>query len=100
VVEGSVVIATEKRDGTDAMLQALGSGPRPQAILVKAMAPNQLTTMDPPAIGESTVVHASDAGLAGILVEAGRSVIVDEERVRAKADERGLFVCADTLEIP
>jgi DUF1009 family protein len=64
------------------------------------MAPNQLTTMDPPAIGESTVVHAAGAGLAGILVEAGRSVVVDEARVRAKADELGLFVCADTLETP
>lgn len=100
VVEASVVIASETREGTDAMLRALGPGPRPHAVLVKAMAPNQLTTMDPPAIGESTVVHAAGAGLAGILVEAGRSVVVDEARVRAKADELGLFVCADTLETP
>ena len=60
------------------MLQALGEGRRPNAILVKAMTPTQLPTIDPPAIGESTVVNAARAGLAGILVEANRSVIVDE----------------------
>lgn len=95
VVEGDVVIAKETRAGTDAMLRSLGEGVRPTAFLVKAMAPTQLPTIDPPAIGESTVVNAAKAGLAGILVEADRSVIVDEAAVRAKADELGLFVCAD-----
>jgi DUF1009 family protein len=79
------------------MLQALGEGKRPNAILVKAMTPTQLPTIDPPAIGESTVVNAAHAGLAGILVEANRSVIVDEAAVRAKADALGLFVCAGSV---
>jgi len=91
VVDGAIV-AREGRAGTDAMLATLAGAKG--AILVKAMKPNQLSTMDPPAIGESTVVNAAKAGLAGILVEAGRSVIVDEERVRARADELGLFVFA------
>lgn len=98
VVENGAIIARETRDGTDAMLRALPPAKRPNAILAKAMAPTQLTTMDPPAIGESTVVNAAHAGLAGILVEAGRSVVVDEAAVRAKADELGLFVYGDTLE--
>lgn len=95
VVEGDAVIAKESRAGTDAMLQSLGEVPRPTAFLVKAMTPTQLPTIDPPAIGESTVINAAKAGLAGILVEADRSIIVDEAAVRAKADELGLFVCAD-----
>lgn len=94
VVENDAILARETRAGTDAMLQALGEGKRPSAILVKAMTPTQLPTIDPPAIGESTVVNAARAGLAGILVEANRSVVVDEAAVRAKADELGLFVCA------
>lgn len=100
VVQGSIVIAREGRAGTDAMLLSLEGASRPDAILVKAMAPTQLMTIDPPAIGESTVVNAAKAGLAGILVEAGRSVIVDEARVRARADELGLFVYADAVDEP
>jgi DUF1009 family protein len=95
VIEGDGVIAKESRAGTDAMLQSLGQGVRPTAFLVKAMTPTQLPTIDPPAIGESTVVNTARAGLAGILVEADRSVIVDESAVRAKADQLGLFVYAD-----
>ncbi len=98
VVEGTTVIAREARAGTDAMLASLDEGPRANAILVKAMGPTQLVTIDPPAIGVSTVVNAAKAGLAGILIEAGRSVIMDEARVRARADELGLFVCADTVD--
>jgi UDP-2,3-diacylglucosamine hydrolase len=98
VVEGTTVIAREVRAGTDAMLAGLDNRSYAGAMLVKAMAPTQLMTIDPPAIGEGTVLNAARAGLAGILVEAGRSVIMDEARVRARADELGLFVCADTVD--
>jgi DUF1009 family protein len=98
VVQNGRVVAREERAGTDAMLIGLAGRHLTDALLVKAMMPNQLPTIDPPAIGESTVVHAAKAGLAGILVEAGRSVIVDEARVRSRADELGLFVCAEAGE--
>jgi DUF1009 family protein len=98
VVCDGEVVAREGRAGTDAMLEALGRSELRNAFLVKAMAPTQLATIDPPAIGVSTVVNAAKAGLAGILVEAGRSVVVEDERVRARADEFGLFVCAGTLD--
>jgi DUF1009 family protein len=98
VVEKGTIIARETRAGTDAMLLSMTAGSRPNALLAKAMTPTQLRTLDPPAIGESTVVNAARAGLAGILVEAGRSVVVDEARVKAKADELGLFVCAERID--
>lgn len=98
VVADGEIIAREGRTGTDAMLAALPHLANRNAILVKAMKPNQLSTIDPPAIGESTVVNAAKAGLAGILVEAGRSVIVDEPRVRLRGDELGVFVFADVAD--
>ncbi|MEQ1866820.1 MAG: UDP-2,3-diacylglucosamine diphosphatase LpxI [Micropepsaceae bacterium] len=97
VVSDGAIVAREVRAGTDAMLAGLTTAQGKGAILVKAMKPNQLVSMDPPAIGESTVVNAAKAGLAGILVEAGRSVIVDEDRVRARGDELGIFVYADRI---
>lgn len=100
VVEGGEVIAREARAGTDAMLASLNSVRKRGGILVKAMAPTQLQTIDPPAIGVNTVEAVAKAGLAGILIEAGRSVIVDEPRVRARADELGVFVFATTADTP
>lgn len=98
VVRDGAVVARETRAGTDAMLAALADGVGKGAVLAKAMAPNQLPTIDPPAIGESTVRHAVAAGLAGIVIEAGRSVVVDEDRVRACADEAGIFVYAGSAD--
>lgn len=100
VVHNGRIIAREGREGTDAMLAALGRLSEPGAVLVKAMTPNQLATIDPPAIGESTVVNAAKAGLAGLLIEAGRSVVVDEARVKLRADELGIFVYADRVDGP
>jgi UDP-2,3-diacylglucosamine hydrolase len=98
VVDGTEVLAREGRAGTDAMIESLGGAAPKSALLVKAMAPTQLMTMDPPAIGESTVVNVAKAGLGGILIEAGRSVIVDEARVAARADALGVFVYAANLD--
>jgi hypothetical protein len=78
------------------MLIGLDPAAAKGAILVKAMTPNQLPTIDPPAIGESTIVNAAKAGLSGILIEAGRSVVVDSEAACRRADELGLFVHAET----
>ena len=63
VAEWQVIIAREGRAGTDAMLGAsLGGASDQGAILVKAMTPNQLVTIDPPAIGESTVDQRGEGG--------------------------------------
>ena len=47
---------------------------------------------DMPVIGVETVRNAAAAGLAGIALEAGKSLIVDKRAVAAGADKLGLFV--------
>jgi len=85
-------VASETKAGTDAMLKAVDPAAARGGLLVKSMAPGQLVSMDPPAIGRHTVELAVAAGLAGILVEAGHSVIVQPQAVKAEADAAGLFV--------
>lgn len=92
VVKDGNVIAREGRRGTDAMLKELAATGNRGGVMIKALKPTQITNIDPPAIGEATVQAAADAGLEGIVVEAGKSVIVDRVRVAAKADALGLFV--------
>ncbi|MEQ1753171.1 MAG: UDP-2,3-diacylglucosamine diphosphatase LpxI [Micropepsaceae bacterium] len=91
------VLASETRAGTDAMLRGIDNVQGQNAFLVKVMSPGQLATMDPPAIGSQTIALAAHMGLVGILVEAGRSIIVQPDKVREMADSKGLFVCGQRV---
>jgi DUF1009 family protein len=85
-------VAAETKAGTDSMLRNADPATARGGLLVKSMAPGQLVSMDPPAIGCHTVELAAALGLAGIIVEAGNSVVVQPDTVKARADTAGLFV--------
>ena len=95
VVRDGYVLAVEAAEGTDAMLRRCREfrGERPGGVLVKRPKPGQERRVDLPTIGVATVEGASHAGLKGIAVAAGGSLIVDREAVAAAADAAGIFVC-------
>ena len=64
----------------------------PGGVLIKARKPNQDVEIDLPSIGPRTVDLAHKAGLRGIAVEAGGSLVLGLEIVTARADTLGLFV--------
>lgn len=100
VVCDGLVLAVEAQEGTDAMLRRVaelpqairGSAERPRGVLAKAPKPIQETKVDLPTIGVATIQRAARAGLAGVVGEAGRLLVVDREAVIACADDLGLFV--------
>ncbi|MDP2118333.1 MAG: UDP-2,3-diacylglucosamine diphosphatase LpxI [Hoeflea sp.] len=99
VAVGGRVIALEGLEGTDLMLarvadlRAAGRLPaRRGGVLVKLCKPGQDERADLPSIGPGTVVNAHAAGLAGIAIEAGLSLVLDRDGVIAQADRLGLFV--------
>jgi len=100
VVAHGHVLAVEGVEGTDLMLArvaelrangrllaAPGAG-----VLVKAPKPEQDRRFDLPAIGVATVEAAAKAGLAGIAVTAGATLIAEPDKLVAAADQAGLFV--------
>jgi DUF1009 family protein len=96
---GGRAIALEGIEGTDGLLertrQLRGHGRlagRTRGVLVKCAKPGQELRTDLPSIGPLTVEAAHAAGLAGIAVEAGRSLILEGPAVVARANELGLFV--------
>jgi DUF1009 family protein len=92
--DGSV-LAVEAREGTDAMLRRVRDFPRgvgPPGVLAKASKPGQDLRVDLPTIGPTTVELAAAAGLAGIVGEAGRVLVVDRAETIRRADDLGLFV--------
>jgi DUF1009 family protein len=104
VCEG-LALAVEAAEGTDAMIARIeqlrdnlrGTPQKRRGVLVKALKPTQDAKTDMPVVGVETVRRAADMGLAGIALEAGKSLIVDKRAVAAEADRLGLFVVGVTL---
>jgi len=100
VVAGGLVLAVEAIEGTDAMLARVaalpelnrGSAAARRGVLVKCIKPGQDRRIDLPTIGANTVLHAAEAGLAGIAVEAGATLISDPEAVASAAETYGIAV--------
>jgi UDP-2,3-diacylglucosamine hydrolase len=100
VVAGQHVLAVEAAEGTDQMLAriaelrangrvraAAGSG-----VLVKAPKRGQDLRFDMPSIGPLTVEGVARAGLAGIAVAAGSTIVAEPERLVQAADRAKIFV--------
>lgn len=100
VVQQGIVLAVEAIEGTDAMLDRCAALARPGTggVLVKVKKPKQDRRIDLPTMGVTTVEKAAAAGLRGIAVEAGGSLLVDRSAVAEAADRLGLFVVG--IEIP
>jgi DUF1009 family protein len=99
VAIGGRAIALEGIEGTDGLLertrQLRGHGRlagKTRGVLVKCAKPGQELRADLPSIGPQTVEAAHAAGLAGIAVEAGRSLVLEGPTVVARANTLGLFV--------
>ena len=99
VAVGGRVVALEGAEGTDAMLERVAQlraegriSQRRKGVLVKLCKPEQDLRADLPSIGVETLRRAKSAGLAGIAVEAGRSLVLEREALIAEADAHGLFV--------
>jgi len=108
VVAHGLVLAVEAQEGTDAVLARVMELPahlkgQPGAgagVLAKAPKPIQETRVDLPTIGLATIHGVARAGLAGIVGEAGRLLVLDREAVIALADELGIFVLGVVPENP
>lgn len=94
VVRQGVVLGVEAAEGTEALLQRCGAlrGENRGGVLVKLPKPGQEKRADLPTIGPNTVAGAVAAGLAGIAVAAGATLVIEPNRVTADADAAGLFI--------
>jgi DUF1009 family protein len=94
VVQQGLVLGIEAIEGTDALLKRCGALKREGTggVLVKLAKPQQESRIDRPTIGARTVAIAAEAGLQGIAVEAGATLMLDREAVIRAADMAGLFV--------
>ena len=83
-------------------LRRLGRVTAPPGIgvLVKAPKPGQDRRFDLPSIGPLTIENVAQAGLAGLAVTAGSTMIAEAEQVIAAADRAGIFFVGVREDIP
>src|SRR5206468_3988892 len=100
VVADQRVLAVEAAEGTDRMLGRVAelrhegriTGARRRGVLIKAAKRGQDRRLDLPSIGPATIEAAARAGLAGIAVVAGSTIVAEPELVPALADQARIFV--------
>lgn len=99
VVAHNQVLGVEAAEGTDELLariaQLRANGrirvPHGAGVLVKAPKPQQDRRFDLPSIGPRTIEGVARAGLAGLAVVAGETVMADPDDVVTAADRHGVF---------
>ncbi len=87
------IIAVEAMEGTDAMIRRAGRLCRVGGwTMVKVARPNQDMRFDVPTIGPHTMRNLKDAGCACLVVEAGRTLIVDKPATLVLAEKLKIAV--------
>lgn len=96
VVANGKVVAMEDQRGTDAMLNDLGNVV--DGILFKGPKAGQSRQIDLPTVGPETFDSAHNAGLRGVVVDAGDVLVLHPRECAARADAHGLVFWARTGE--
>jgi len=94
VVQQGLVLGVEAIEGTDALIERCRALRRegPGGVLVKGAKPGQERRADLPTIGPRTIAAAVAAGLRGVAVDAGSTILIDRAELVAAADRAGIFV--------
>ena len=100
VVIDNHVVGVEGIEGTDALLKRIADlrasgrirAASGRGVLVKAPKSGQDLRFDLPTVGSRTVEGIAAAGLAGLAVIAGNTVVADPQAMIEAADTGGLFV--------
>jgi hypothetical protein len=91
-VKNGTVIAVEGIEGTDAMIDRVGSLGIRGAVLAKAAKPQQDLRFDMPVIGIETLHRAARAGFTAVCAEKNRTLLADPVTMIAEADRLGIVL--------
>lgn len=100
VVADNQVLAVEGPEGTDQALVRVAElrrngriqTPVGTGVLIKAPKAGQDHRIDLPSIGPNTIEGVAAAGLAGVAVVAGSTIVAEAERIATVADRARIFV--------
>lgn len=92
VVKGGTVLAVEAFEGTNAAMKRGGELGRKDAVMVKVSKPKQDFRFDVPVIGPLTLEAARDARIRVLGIEAGRTLLLESDRLITLAAEHRISI--------
>ena len=103
VVAAGQCLGIETLQGTDALLDHVARTSKDlrlgaKGVCVKAAKRGQDLRADMPSIGPRTIEGVARAGLAGLAVEADRTLILEREETLRAARDNGVFVIAERFQ--
>ena len=94
VVKDQAVLAVEGIDGTDATIRRGGGLCHGGAIVLKLSKPSQDLRFDVPAVGLQTIDAMRAVKARVLVIEAGKTLLFDRERMIQEADLAGITIFA------
>ncbi len=85
-VKNKAVIAVEAMEGTDRCIRRAGEFARGNFVVVKVAKPKQDLRFDVPVVGLNTLENFQGAGGGILAIEAGKTLMLDQERLVEWAD--------------
>lgn len=87
------IIAVEAIEGTDRMIERAGDLCKKGGwVLVKTAKPEQDMRFDVPTIGPNTVEKIAKHGGSAIIIEAGKTLMLERERLLQIANDKGIVI--------
>ncbi len=90
VVKDQMVLAVEAVEGTDNAICRGARLGRGDVTVIKICKPRQDLRLDLPVIGPQTITILAKSGASALVVEAGKTIVVDREEVIRRADRKGI----------
>ena len=94
VVKNRAIMAVEAIEGTDACIRRGGLLGRGGVTVAKSAKPQQDMRFDVPGVGPDTIDSMIQAGAVALVIEAGRTLVVDREKMLEKADQQAITIVA------
>lgn len=96
IVKNRTVLAVEAVEGTDQAIRRGGSLGKEGAVVVKVCKPQQDLRFDLPATGMQTIETMREVKASCLAVEAGKTIILEREKVISAANKAGIAIVAIT----
>ncbi len=94
VVKNMAVMALEAIEGTDTCIQRGGALARGGAVVAKVAKPEQDLRFDVPTVGLKTIEMMVQVGAKALAIEAGKTLLVEKEKVIALAEANNITIAA------
>ncbi len=94
VVKNLAVMAVEAIEGTDECILRGGKLGRGGVVVAKVAKPKQDIRFDVPAVGIKTIESMCTVGAKALVMEAGKTILVEEEKVLEIANKNGITIVA------